>query len=79
MGACFRTHEFDKVVKVYGITHVTLSPHPYQPNGQVERCIRTIKGLLKKNADPWMSLLIWRLTPVDGDLKFPAEFLNGCE
>ena len=31
------------------------------------------------NADPWMSLLIWRLTPVDGDLKSPAELLNGHE
>ena len=34
---------------------------------------------LKKNADPWKSLLIWRLTPVDGDLKSPAELLNGHE
>ena len=57
-GPCFRSHEFDKVVKTYGITHVTISPHHHQSNGQVERCIRTIKGLLKKNADPWMSLLI---------------------
>ena len=31
------------------------------------------------NADPWMSLLIWRLTPVDGDLKSPAALLNGHE
>ena len=40
----------------------------------------TIKGLIKKNLDdPWMSLLILRLTPVDGDLRFPAELLNGHE
>ena len=79
IGPCFRSHEFYKFVKTYWITHVTISLHFHQSNGQVERYIRTIKGLLKKNADPWMSLLIWRLTPVDGDLKSPAELLNGCE
>ena len=26
-----------------------------------------------------MSLLIWSSTPVDGNLKSPAELLNGCE
>ena len=26
-----------------------------------------------------MSLLIWRLTPVGGDLRSPAELLNGHE
>ena len=68
-GLCFRSHEFSKFVKIYGITHVTLGPHHHQSNGQMERYFRTIKGLFKKNADPWMSLLIWRSTPVDGDLK----------
>ena len=60
-GPCFRSHEFDKIVKMCGITHVTVSPPHHQLHGQVERCIRTIKGLPKKNADPWMSLLIWML------------------
>ena len=78
-GPCFRSYEFNKFIKTYGIIHVTICPHHHQSNGQVERCIRTIKGLLKKNADPWMSLLIWRLTPVGGDLKSPAELLNGYE
>ena len=57
---CFRSHEFNKFVKMYGITHVTISQHHHQSNCQVERCIRTIKVLLKKNAGPWMSLLTWR-------------------
>ena len=78
-GPCFRSQEFDKFVKTYGITHITICPHYHQSNSQVERCIRTIKGLLKKNEDPWMSLLIWRSTPVDGDLKTPTELLNGHE
>ena len=78
-GPCFRSYIFDRFVKIYGITHVTISPHHHQSNSQVELCIRTIKGLLKKNEDPWMSLLICRSTPVDGDLKSPKELLNGCE
>ena len=73
-GPCFRSHEFDKFVKTYGI-----HPHHHQSNGQVETCIKTIKGLLKKNANSWMSLLIWRSTPVDDDLKSPPELLNRCE
>ena len=76
---CFRSHEFNKFVKTYVITHVTVSQHHHQSNGQVERCMRTIKGLLKKNTDPWMSLLIWRLILIDGDLKSPAELLNRHE
>ena len=78
-GPCFKSHEFDKFVKMYVITCVTKCPHHHQSNGQVERCIKTIKALLKKNADPCMSLLIWRLTPVDCDLKSPAKPLNGHE
>ena len=41
--------------------------------------LELLKGYLKKNADPHISLLIWRSTPVDADLKSPAELLNGCE
>ena len=71
-GPYFRSHKFNDFVKIYGITHVTIGPHHHQSNSQVERCIRIIKGLLKKSTDLWMSLLIWRSTPVDGDLKSPA-------
>ena len=53
---CFRSHEFDQFVKTYRISYVTISQHHHQSNGQVERCIRTIKGLLKKNAGPWVSV-----------------------
>ena len=76
---CFRSHEFNKFIKMYGITHATISTDHPQSNVQVERCIRTIKRLLKKNADPWMSFLMWRSTPLDGDLKSPTELLNECE
>ena len=77
---CSRSFEFTKFVTSYGIVHTTISPHNHESNGQVERCIRMIKGLIKKNLDdPWISLLIWWSTPVDGDLRSPAELLNGHE
>ena len=65
-------------VMSYGIKHTSTSPYHHQANGQVEQCMRIIKGVLKKNSKvPWMSLLIWRSTPVDRDMKSPAELLNG--
>ena len=67
-GPCFKSHEFDKFVQIYGIVHTTISQHHHQSYGMAERCIRTIKGLIRKNEDPWMALLIWRSTPVDGDM-----------
>ena len=77
---CFRSFEFAKIVTSYGTVHTTINPHHHQSNSQVERCIMMIKGLIKKNLDdPWMPLLIWRLTPVDGDLRSPAELLNDGE
>ena len=76
---CF-SFEFAIFVKSYGIVHTTISPHHHKSNGQVERCIRMIKGLIKKTFNgPWMSLLIWRSNAVDGDLRSPAELLNGHE
>ena len=62
-GPCFRSHESFKFVKMYGITHVAISPNHHQSNGQMERCFRTMKGLLKKNADPWMDISISTICP----------------
>ena len=76
-GPCFKSFEFEDFVKSLGIKHTNISPYHHQANGQVEQCIRTIKGVLKQNSnDPWMPLLIWRSTPVDGHMKSPAENLQ---
>ena len=55
-----------------------ISPYNHQSHGMAERCIRTIKGLIRKIKDPWMALLIWRSTPVGSVMQSPAELLNGC-
>ena len=78
-GPCFKSFEFEDYVKSYGIKQTSIIPYHHQVNGQVEQCIRMIKGMLKMNSnEPWMSLLIWKSRPVDGDLKSPAELLNEC-
>ena len=36
----------------------------FHSNGEAERAVRTIKNLLKKSADPYMAMLIYRTTPM---------------
>jgi hypothetical protein len=44
----------------YVFTHVTSSPYHAQSNGETERAVKTVKGLLKKNKDPYRALLAYR-------------------
>lgn len=43
-----------------GFHHVTSSPKYAQSNGEAERAIKTVKGLLKKTADPYLALLVYK-------------------
>ena len=56
--------------------HKTSSPLYPRSNGQAERCIQTVKNLLKKadenNNDPNIALLQYRNSPIDGS---PAQIL----
>jgi hypothetical protein len=60
---------------------VTSSPHFAQSNGQAERCIQTVKLLLKKaeesGADPYIALLQYRTSPISGLSYSPAQLLFG--
>ena len=47
-GPCFKSHEFDKFVES-GYCNTMISLDNHQSNGMAERCIRTIKGLIRKN------------------------------
>jgi hypothetical protein len=60
---------------------VTSSPHFAQSNGQAERCIQTVKLLLKKaeesGADPYIALLQYRTSLISGLSYSPAQLLFG--
>lgn len=75
-GPQFSSWEFTKFAKDYGFDHVTSSPLYSQANGEVERAVKTVKGLLKKSGDPYLSLMAYRATPV-GNGYSPAELLFG--
>ena len=51
-GPCFSAVPFQEVAANYGFVQTTSSPRYPRGNGEVERAVRTVKGLLKKNEDP---------------------------
>lgn len=64
-----------------GNSHVTSSPRHAQSNGQVERTVQTVKNLPKKaqdgNRDPYIDLLEYCSTPIEGIGHSPAQLLMG--
>ena len=48
-----------------------------QSNGQAERCVQTVKNLLKKSSDPNLALLSYRTTPLLWYDLSPAELCMG--
>ena len=75
-GPQFDSQAFRAFVNAYQFTHVTSSPTYAQANGEAERGVRTMKGLLEKNDDPYLALLTYRTTPLQNGLT-PSELLMG--
>lgn len=75
----FGSREFRDFAKSWGIILTTSSPGYPQSNGQAERCVQTLKRLLKKASedgrDPYIALLEYRSTPVAGMQLAPSQLL----
>ena len=77
----FKCAEFREFERQWEFTHITSSPMCPQSNGQVERCIQTVKSLMKKaklsKRDPMYAILEYRNAPLDGtEGHAPAQLLN---
>lgn len=59
------------------ITHSTTSPYHAQSNTQTERMVQTLKRLINKSQDPYLLLLRYRNTSIDGIDMYPAQLFLG--
>lgn len=80
-GPQYASAEFKDFAESWEFRHHTSSPGHAQSNGQAERTVQTVKNLLKKsegnNGDPYISLLEYRNTPLEGVGLSPAQLLMG--
>ena len=66
--------EFRKFAESYKFIHTTSSPRYPKGNGMAERAVQTVKKLLEKLDDPYLSMLDYISTPLEFGLS-PAELL----
>ena len=73
-GPQYASLEFKEFTKVYKFKHITSSPRYPKGNGMAERAVQTVKRLLEKCEDPYLSMLEYRTTPLEFGLS-PGELL----
>jgi len=74
-GPQYSSREFSKFANEYGFEHSTSSPQYPQANGEAERAVRTVKALLNKSGDLYLTLLTYRATSINNTIYSPAELL----
>ena len=75
-GPQFDSQEFRDFAQYCGFEHVTSSPRFPQSNGEVERGVQTMKGILNKCDDEYLALLTYRNTPLHNGYS-PAQLSMG--
>ncbi|PFX11487.1 Uncharacterized protein K02A2.6, partial [Stylophora pistillata] len=75
-GPQFACKSFQLFASNYWFTHITSSPTYARANGEVERAVRTVKDILKKNDDPYLGLLAYRTAPLQNGLAPCALLMN---
>ena len=75
-GPQFGCREFGDFARQYGFQHITSSPRYPKSNGEAERAVGTVKRMWAKTDDPYMSLMIYRATPLENGFA-PSELLMG--
>ena len=75
-GPQFSSDAFRLFTTEYDFIHVTSSPKYPRANGEVERAVRTVKALLRKNEELYPALLAYRSTPLQKGFS-PSELLMG--
>ena len=80
-GPQFSGAEFQQFAVKLGFRHITSSPRYPQGNGLVERCVQTVKAMLKKarftGESFSLALLAYRATPHETTIVSPAHLLMG--
>jgi len=75
-GAQYSSSKFESFATAYGFTSNTSSPRYPQSNGEAERAVQTLKGLLKRASDPYLALMNYRASLLKCGFS-PAEKLFG--
>ena len=75
-GPQYASEQFADFAQAYGFQHKTSSPRYPQSNGEAERSVKTIKGLLTKSKDPYLAVMEYRATPLFNGCS-PAQLLMG--
>ena len=71
-GPQYSSEAYSTFSKQYGFKHITSSPYHPQGNGEAERGVQTMKSLLRKAADLYIAMLVYRSTPLEMGYS-PAE------
>ena len=71
--ACKACEEF---ARKYQFRHITSSLRYPQSNGEAVTAVKTVKGLFKKETDPYLAMLSYRATPLQTGYSL-SELLMG--